>query len=389
MVIRIIHHLECLFVGLDKSQKQVDKECEKLRSGLDALQSKTDKSLNRIHSKVIKTSANVSSRLNAYLQTDEAYQHMINLTRTDHLSSATHVHDALTMQINGLFLKWEEKHGEFSKIQDMLITDLKADLHILESDLGDIEQQLQNENTPNNNLSSSFVQTRQFAGVDFAPMTKLSLLLKPLIFAKDRWQLIRDDVLFASNPSNFIKTSARRMLKKATQKGILDTFITSQMLKFKTYLTCVESNIPKLIRSNRELMKRVMESGALCQQKETSYRERREMLDALRRDLAEFHISTRKPSTSTVVRGPVHRARSAHIINSKSCVEISRQPTQGLWTVIRSAYYDDKGDNPPLSGLSPGNNGISIRTYLPSVDYKGIFNEVVKIRYDINSSLLS
>lgn len=379
---RVNHHLNSIVVSLDKSEKQVVIQHDSIRRQLYLLQTKTDDSLKHLHKLLNIASESIASDLKKYLKNDDTQKYMLNWSTFDFPSHAeifddSSVDKAISARLNQICCQWEERHGMFSRVQDMLLKKLKQELNILESDLVDIEMGM-DDNTTANSLSASIDQQNmkrrpqnKFKSINattLPPFSPIAIAMKPLKVVK---AIIvgRRPSAFARSPVAYAMDSANNMLREACKKEVLQSFINSHMSKFKAYLGCVEENIPNLIRSNLDVMTKASESREQFSDEMVTYKHLLKTIEAITNELANMQISL---IDVKVGRNPSSRLRRNVVMKSSSCIQISStKPTHGLWTLVRAGYHDtDDGDR-----LS-----ISMRMYLPNVACKYIFREVAKVR---------
>lgn len=373
-------------VVINDMRKQIEEEtvhiCEEFRLYLDSP----------------KTKMSITSWIESELPNDESFNSWSDLKEN--------LNDLTLARISKELENWEEDKGQIKAVRDTVERSIQFQLHILEGELQDIEDDLQSETDSINSdeFSEEKRDNRRFSiPTDAVHMqtTRLTLpvklanrILKPFGKVGSRASTFIADVVNEGKLKEYRKDPiayAKKKSEKALQKFVCDKkndnlkfIINTFMEESKQFLLDIQRKLPAMVQTNQNLMDHI----CMCRKEGLSSREMYEYmmegLEQLKRTLSDYgagYIFVNDFGTDDIqiVTDTVYDGRAsvpfdvsqmlANVASSTKRLN-QKQIPRGLWAARQNGILLNKYQEEP----------VTIRIYLPSARIQNTDTEVAKLR---------
>ena len=170
----------------------------------------------------------------------------------------------------------------------------------------------------------------------------------------------------------YIQRTARTAIDDFIKENKHESFVECHLAHIRSYFNMVQQSIPKLIRTNKELILEIRDHHEKHRMEKENYAEALANIISLKDEIAHFgydnqfshmirreavEMSDKSPTSSSGRRGSV--------IDSGIVIEPSqKRPRQALFFKLVHGYYGEE---------------ITIRKYLPNVDIENVYTEAEKL----------
>lgn len=373
-------------VVINDMRKQIEEEtvhiCEEFRLYLDSP----------------KTKMSITSWIESELPNDESFNSWSDLKEN--------LNDLTLARISKELENWEEDKGQIKAVRDTVERSIQFQLHILEGELQDIEDDLQSETDSINSdeFSEEKRDNRRFSiPTDAVHMqtTRLTLpvklanrILKPFGKVGSRASTFIADVVNEGKLKEYRKDPiayAKKKSEKALQKFVCDKkndnlkfIINTFMEESKQFLLDIQRKLPAMVQTNQNLMDHI----CMCRKEGLSSREMYEYmmegLEQLKRTLSDYgagyiFVNDFGADDIQIVTDTVYDGRAsvpfdvsqmlANVASSTKRLN-QKQIPRGLWAARQNGILLNKYQEEP----------VTIRIYLPSARIQNTDTEVAKLR---------
>ncbi|KAJ8301061.1 hypothetical protein KUTeg_020048 [Tegillarca granosa] len=422
ILLRSAHHLKTLVRRLDSSERDLEDKMKQVFEKLEGLRKRSDCVLEDMNTRIRAEAEDIYKQFRQYLRSPASRIAITNWiedelpSKDDNTISWIEVKNKIgtlvSLRITEQLEKWEQSTRMAQSLENKIMLDIRAQLHLLQDDLTEIEEDIQEDDNASISSEEEFTTAhrdrggrRQTLPAFRSPVSSLSaneaaIPLKILTRAKNpmikflrdfRRTAIFDDIILArklkqyrENPCIVAKQRTEKILNSLLEdqgSECLFLFVEGLLYRPKQYLKSLKENIPALVQSNEDLMNHIAMCRVDASDSRSLYIRMMEDMEKLRRRLIEYgqgnifvddfmgedifiskDIELDRTSTFKV---------SDMVLDSSSRHESMKKGLpRGLWTAFQNGYVTKDGIE----------KSVSMRIYLPSARIESTYPEIARLR---------
>lgn len=426
VLFRSVHHLKTIVKSVDDTEQHLKFKMKHVHEKLQSLRLKSEEVLNDQKAHIDTSVKEICQLFQDVLKQPATYFRLVHWLQQD-LTSITKddmwpdvqktLHETLLIRITEEFTKWEEDTKKCQAVEREIFNEIKAELHILQSDLVSIEGELHSDSdsvssdeydlTARRKSSLLQIKIGRCGDYDFdvlhaapLPVKLVSRFLHPFdtlsnklrhsriyeAYEMAKWNKKMEK--FMNDPLNVAKNVSEKFLHRFLQPEKGDE---SQLLKFvseimerpRELLEVIEKSIPAMIKANEELLDHISFCRINTTESRESYEQMMEGMETLKHHLMEYgtghiyvddfmgrEIRLRDDFNEYADSGEFRC--SDIILRCSNSSQNDRRIPRGIWTALQSASLYDESEK--------GDEAILIKVYLPLSGISETFAEVTKLR---------
>lgn len=423
ILIRSGHHLKTLVRRLDGSERDLEDKMKEVFLKLESLRKRSDCVLEDMNTRIRAESEDIYKHFREYLRSsgsrvaitswiEDELPHKDD-SNTNWLEVKNKIDILISTRIAAQLEKWEESTQMAKSLENKIMLEIKAQLHLLQDDLTEIEEDIQEDDNTSISSEEEFAIFQRDSrgrrptlpafrsplasslGTSDAviPIKMLTRAKNPMIkFLRDVRQTgIFDEIILATrlkeykdNPCKVAKQRAEKILKRLLEehgtKSLLH-FVEGLLERPKQYLITLKQNIPALIQSNEDLMNHIAMCRVDASDSRSLYIRMMEDMEQLRHRLIEYgqgniYVDDFMGEDIFISEEIGLGASSTFKVSDMVLDSSSRHETlkkglpRGLWTAVQNGYVRKDGSQ----------QSVSMRIYLPSARIEFTYPEVARLR---------
>ncbi|KAL4226199.1 hypothetical protein ACF0H5_014185 [Mactra antiquata] len=313
---RSVHYLRTMVKSLDMSDKQRQKRTEVVSHKLKILNHRAADVIKTLYSGMEVAVSDVCNQVCNYLKTGQAKDKLTknwgkNPEELPDMGYASgtwqwvkrHIDAAFDDRLSDLLDDWDQQAQYISQLEKKLFRDAKLQLCELESELADVEKDVQEDDTTSrvssmamfNNLCRSLEDFSEEDLIDNEVPKKLMHRLRHFMTKKIRKKHDESKLKeFEKNPGLYAQKRAEKLLDSIIKDkdSRLEIFVRELLQRPFNYIKRLENKIPNLIKSNMALLQ-TFEREIVAEIKgRKQYVEMMERIEGVRRDLLVYGEGT-------------------------------------------------------------------------------------------------
>lgn len=401
---RTVHYLRTIVRGIDMSEHERDSKKIQTKKKLHALKTKAEAVTKKLRNEVDKAVHDICEKVREYLKTPQA---RLKLTTNwgkdaDELPDLylcaggwdwvkRHIDGAIDSRLIDLLEDWETVERCIPELETKLCRDAKLDLCELESELSQIENDVQDDTVSMGCGSALLTRSGSVSG--FAELmdipepektmpkkilTMVGKLMKP--FSPDKKGEKKIQKYLKDSASVAQKRAEKRLKSLQQDKEELQTFINQLMQRPLKFIQQLETKIPNMIKSNEMLLNKFEQEILSEASSRKRYIEMMTKMECIRRGLLEFGESFLFANDfdandvqllNITLTKQIEKKDSLKDILKRGSTsednEISLSP-YGLWTSVHTGKLKGHEDY------------VSVKIYSPNAGVENTTQEIAKLR---------
>lgn len=384
MVSRSLHHTKTLFSTADYSEFEAKNRFHVTNKKMDILQQRSQRIFSEINMKIQANEDQLKAKLTAYLSSREAIEIITTFSNSEveavkaEKNKDSYLSEILEKKISDLLMNWKDMQEEFNSMQNTLIQLIKKKMYVLQEELDEIEATMRepypeiglpnisSSRRPSSVSVNSWRLPSQPTKIPFSIMGRFFMSAMGVLKKGSFNKSIR-------NTRKYMESTARNTISDFISNNNQDDFVYCQLAPMRHYLNMVQHSIPKLIKTNKELIKEIEENHEKHRMEKENYASALADIISLKDNIVQFgydnhfsrvikreavKMSDKSPSSSSGRRGSV--------IDSGIVIEPPRNRTQqGLFFKIVHGFF--------------GEDEVTIRKYFSHVEIENVYTEAEKL----------
>ncbi|XP_061187110.1 uncharacterized protein LOC133195272 [Saccostrea echinata] len=428
VLVRSVHHLKTIVKSVDDNEQHLKGKMKYVHEKLQTLRLKSEGVLKDQKAHIDTSVKEICQAFEIVLNQPATHfrlvhwlnQDLINIRDDDPWPEVKQkIHDMLLNRITDEFTKWEEDNKKCQNVEQEMFTQIKSELHLLQSDLVSIEGELHSDSDSVSSEEYYDLKTRRkssfpsikigrcgdydigalhaqplpvkLIGKFLHPFNTLaktlrhSSLFETYEFAK--WN--RKTEAYRKDPLNVAKLVSEKFLQRFLhpekgEENQLLNFVSEIFDRPRELLEVIEENVPAMIQANEKLLDQISHCRVNVNESRETYEKMMEGLEILKHQLMEYgtgqiyvddfmgrEIRFRDEYNDYGDSGDFRC--SAIILSCSNNSRGDRRIHRGIWTALQNAILYDEDEK--------CDEAIIIKVYLPLAGILETFAEVTKLRF--------